>query len=348
MDLRSVSSIAVFIVGYIALYPGLTRLLFTAHAEFFGQVLVDIRKSTFGAVHLLLENQCNLAAYTILVCSVMAPFMKLVILLLSVLTMKIQKGPGRASIAAITLVRRISKWATVDAFTASLFVGFFCDSSLLQVDLHEGYYCFMTYCILSTAGALILERPRQEKEETTDEERAPSLPSRSEGIASPIENSATAKLAGIAGSLVMLAVLTYFARVPMFEVRIQILGIQEELSFADVVWRLWTHNRRISAIVIVLFGGVLPACDLAMGIMEAALRRTASDVSQFLQDFAMLDVLALAVVVVSNAASGVDEALNVKMLPAGSQLCCFAGAWLLYSLTVRTMRSSHTSHVDIE
>jgi len=139
MKTRSAVCLAIFIVAYAALYPGLTRILFSAYAGgFLGFTLVDIKKSTFGTIHMLMKEECYMAAYTILICSVVAPFIKLTVLVISACSLPKYKRPRPAVIAAIPWVRKISKWATVDAFTATLFVGFFCNSETLKVKLHTG------------------------------------------------------------------------------------------------------------------------------------------------------------------------------------------------------------------
>merc|ERR1719428_393417 len=81
MKPRSIVSVLFFSLAYILLIPGLTCILFSAKASFMGMTVVDMEKSTLGAIHLLMEKGRWGAAITILVCSVLAPFLKLAVLL---------------------------------------------------------------------------------------------------------------------------------------------------------------------------------------------------------------------------------------------------------------------------
>jgi len=324
MHLRSAVCVTLFVVAYILLIPGLTCLLFSAKASFMGMTIVDMEKSTFGAIHLLMEKGRYVAALTILICSVIAPFVKLVVLLVCAYHSSGQEAAGPRVSSAIESVRRISKWATVDAFTASIFVGFFCNNPVLQVNLHKGFYCFMGYCIFSVAGALVLEKPEQPLEE----QRRPM----------PIGAAHARKsiLPAIAGSIMLLGFLVALLLLPIFHVECSMLFLKEQLSFIDIVQRLGQHGSLSAALSLAALAALVPAADFVWTTVEATMGRIEHPAGEWLQDFAMFDVFALAVVVVTSAAAGVNDNLHVTMLPGGWLLCFCATAWVVYSLTLRS------------
>jgi uncharacterized paraquat-inducible protein A len=176
MALRTTVCVAVFVIAYILLIPGLTMHLFSAKAVMLGQTVIDLEKSTLGALRMLFEKERYGAAVTILVCSVIAPFAKLAVMVVAAFVQRSYDGKSQYVSPAITAVRRVSKWATVDAFTAASLVALFSNVTMplgsIDVQLHEGFYCFIGYCIFSVAGALLLEKPEQDSDE---EEQVPML-----------------------------------------------------------------------------------------------------------------------------------------------------------------------------
>jgi uncharacterized paraquat-inducible protein A len=325
MNVRSLSCVVLFIIAYILLIPGLTCLLFSAKAEVFGMTVVDMEKSTLGAIHLLYENGRWPAAAIILLCSVFAPFCKLAVLLVCAYLMS-RGNTGPAVCSAITAVRRISKWATVDAFTASILVAFFATSNVLHVELHKGYYFFVGYCIFSTAGALVMERPALE----SDDECQRLLSS----------TGVTQKALGpvAVGTLVLGVLLVVLFRMPLFKVECTLLSLQEQVSFATMVWRLLQYGSRSAVLLCVACVGLIPAADMAWCLAEAT-TGVAHPMSEWLQDFAMLEVFALAILVTQNASYGVNQSLSVELLPGGWFFVASGAAWLLYSIVFRSRTS---------
>lgn len=295
-----------------------------------GQTIVDVEKSTFQAIHLLFDKGRWLAAATILICSVVAPFLKLAVLLVCAYLSWGQETTRPGVDIAISSVRRISKWATVDAFTASVFVAFFCDNAMLNVGLHKGFFCFIGYCIFSVVGALLLEKQNAEDPE--------ELRSLVVGNSSPRRSV----LPAIAGSLVLLVFLLAFALIPVFNVECSLLFLQEHLSFVDIVRRLGGHGSQVAALALVALAALLPAADFVWATLEAT-QSGSRAIGEWLQDFAMLDVFALSLLVVTNAASGVHASLSVTLLPGGWLLCFCALAWSVYSVTLRSQSQRHAT-----
>jgi len=286
-----------------------------------GMTIVDMEKSTLGAIHLLFEKGRWGSAITILICSVIAPFVKLAVLLVCAFCNYRQNAGSRVA-SAITGVRRISKWATVDAFTALIFVSFFCKNPVVQVGLHRGFYCFMGYCIFSVAGALLLEKPGQAA--IADQRRQSTTTSLWPTLASSIL---------FTGSLVTLSLM------PIFHVDMMI--IKEQLTFVDMVQRLSHDGHLLAAFALVMLAAVLPLADLAWASAEATSALTTYPVGEWLQDFAMFDVFALAMLVVTNAAGGVHSGLTVTLLSGGWCLNGCACMWIAYSVILRSRPMAH-------
>lgn len=326
MQLRSFLCVILFVIAYICLIPGLTCLLFSAKAEIFGITMVDLEKSTVGAIRLLFDHGRWPAALTILICSVVAPFLKLAVLLVCVYAMQVRGSSGPVISFAITAVRRISKWATVDAFTALILVAFFTDSSILQVNLHKGFYFFVGYCIFSVAGALVLERPSEENVDEQTRLMASTAP-----LQKPYSRAALALSVMLA--IIILMVLSV---VPLFEVKANMISLNERLNFIMIVQHLLKFGSRFAAFLCVACVGIVPAAHLVWITTEVAGGvRSGHPLGEWLQDFAMLEVFALAIVVTQNASAGVNSDLDVKTLWGGWVVVIWSVVCVLYSCALR-------------
>jgi uncharacterized paraquat-inducible protein A len=221
----------------------------------------------------------------------------------------------------------------VDAFTACILVGFFCNSSMIHVGLYKGFYCFVGYCVLSVAGALLLTRP---DEATADEQDA---------LVSSDSSSPKNALPAIGVSFVLIGILVLASLIPIFHVECPMIGLQEHFSYRKLVDQLGHHGSYVAALLCLVFVAIIPALDLVWSVVEATYGRSKSSVNEWLQDFAMLDVFALASLVATNAASGVHSGLAVGMLPGGWFLITFAGFWLFSSLLLRSRPGGMVSSV---
>lgn len=323
MRLRAVACVTVFVAAYILLVPGLTCLLFSAKAPMFGY---DIQKSTMQALTLLQDKGRYIAATTILVCSVLAPFFKLAVMLICAYFMWNYETPGPSVNSMIAGVRRVSKWATVDAFTASIFVGLFSGmGGLITVSLHNGFFCFMGYCILSVLGALLLEKP--DKEAIAEQQR----------LIVGVNSSKRMLLPCLAG-LIMASGLIAAWKCPLMQMNMGagFLSIKEDVTFTTILERVWTQESRFAAASFVLLALVFPVLDLLWVLVEAFTGKANRSLGEFLQDFAMLDVFALSVLVVANAASGIHDKISITVLPAGWFVVACSAVWLIYSLFMRS------------
>jgi len=194
---------------------------------------------------------------------------------------------------------------------------------MVHVTLHKGFYCFVGYCIFSTAGALLIEKP----EEHSIEERR--------RLFSGIGPTKQTMLSAVGGSIVMLAFLVTLSRVPILNVKCSMLSLNEHLSFAHIIENLGENGYHLAAMVVLMLAFLLPAADFVWAVVEATLGRVEHPLGEWLMDLAMFDVFALAVIITASAADGLSESLNVSILPGGKLFIVFGAAWVLYSLTSR-------------
>lgn len=308
--------VALYTTAYLCLIPGLTSTLFTAKAEMFGFTLLDMEKSTVGTVRLLIDQQMWLPAIIILIFSVLMPFIKLFMVLAYVVML--QRGLRSQAATVEKWLKHISKWATVDAFAAVLVVGCFANQPPLQVQLHTGYYCFLGYCILSVAAALLtrpdlaslaIEEDLAEDEEPYEVEQEPMVSDRSAFV-----------LAFCA--LVVLGVVTCGHGIIQLEIKL--LQLKNDVSIQSLVIQLLSNNSTIAAASIFFLVILCPAADLAASMLALGTPRVNRVLKCWIEEFAMLDVFALALFVVILALKGLNKQLDGQLLPAGRFLLAAA------------------------
>eukprot|EP00747_Dinoflagellata_sp_TGD_P211419 gnl/TRDRNA2_/TRDRNA2_84650_c0_seq1.p1 gnl/TRDRNA2_/TRDRNA2_84650_c0~~gnl/TRDRNA2_/TRDRNA2_84650_c0_seq1.p1 ORF type:complete len:359 (-),score=62.76 gnl/TRDRNA2_/TRDRNA2_84650_c0_seq1:56-1132(-) len=317
-----------FVLAYLLLVPGLFCTLFSAKATFMGITVLDMEKSTFGTIDLLMGKGKWVPALTILFFSVIMPVVKMFVLLAYSYCANLRgEGTGRGnSLAdAVVFVQWVSKWATIDAFAAATIVGFFCTRPLLKVELHDGFFCFLGYCLLSTFGALLLDPTAGPPQETPADDSASTAYRHLHG-------SPARALLYVVGSLCALSVAV---DLPIVQVQARLLFMEDNLSIRALATQLWLYNSRVAAVAVVGLTVALPALEMVIAALGWAGYRSSNPTApRWLRDFAMLDVFALAMVVVSLATSGLHEDLKVRVLPMGRCLVGGCVAWVCFNATM--------------
>jgi len=315
-DQRTVQSmlcIALFVLSYVFLFPGLCMLLFSAKAEidFFGMhiKILDLEKSTLGTVKLLYDSAAYFPMLAILVFSVTMPFVKLFAVLLFV--------AGKASGSILCAVKKVSKWATIDAFAAAALVAFFDSQNHLHVDLHAGFYCFLAYCILSTAASLLLHAPQARLN------RHATFGGGKSTVISFIM------------ILIMLILLHQAATWPILKMQCPKFGMAATSSTWDLVQNLWNGHFTVAAAALAVLTMAVPACDFTAVIGQAVGFHVDAALSQWLEQFAMLDVWALSLVITRLATAGINKDIEMELLPAGWVLSGFSACWVLFNVCGR-------------
>lgn len=326
--------ITLLVAAYALLIPGLIATLFSAKASFFGIVLVDLEKSTIGTIHLLATERKWIPAGIILFFSVLAPFAKLFMILACWIQHQ-QKQPSDSVVkpcthfklaGCIAAVQRVSKWATVDALAAMIVVGFFCGKPLVTVELHSGFYCFLGYCLLSVAAALLIEVP---SDHTGVADDAHSL----------FGHSRPTKQRPLFATFACLVVLVSFALLisaPVLRLDSESFMIHSNLSIKDFIVQLWTYNSWAAALSMAVLVVVFPVVEGLIVTLRASGYQTNLKIMDWLHDFAMLDVFALSMVVVALATSGLNKSLEMTILPKGWALCGLVAIWVSWPLLNRT------------
>jgi len=320
MQLRAIVCIVFFVIAYIALIPGLMSTLFTAKASMFGFTIVDMQKSTIGTIRLLYGEGRYTPAAIIFIFSVIMPFVKLAALIFHCVSTRRGAPPAEQHASLISGLQAISKWATVDIFAAAMLVAFLRTVQIVEVDLHEGFFCFLAYCIFSVAGALLLELPEKVNASTSQAHQM----------------GGRAVLSASAFSTLLLLYFGVLLEWPCLKFTSSALMINKEMSIYAIILQLWTTHSPAAALTISVLVVILPALDLLImcALLLGYLPRS-SIAARWVRDFSMLDVFALSAFVVALATSGFHNAFQMTLLETGKLLCGFAPF-----ITIRTLGDS--------
>ncbi|CAJ1343909.1 unnamed protein product [Effrenium voratum] len=337
MSMRTILCIVTLTAAYTFLVPGIVTKMFSAKAVVGASEILDIEKSTLGLVQMLVEQGQWLPAAIIFTYSVLMPFAKLGVLLLYVRPAW-DGSRFLLSDSAVRVVQRISKWATVDVFTCATICGLFCQPHMyLEIQLLDGFYYFLTYCVLSVTGALLIHLPNKAKEPDSDDE---------------VECSAKAGAASVVAISATLALLF----LPILKVHFATISLDASVSIWTLIWSLFARFPG-AAIVLALLLVAFPVADATLVALEWSRSRGSGASAQppcgfgdgtredsavgkrsCFRDFAMLDVYALSCVVVLTAVTSLHNDLHLHLLPAGWVLCSWAVPWVAYSWTAERPR----------
>eukprot|EP00933_Yihiella_yeosuensis_P012992 TRINITY_DN12256_c0_g3_i1.p1 TRINITY_DN12256_c0_g3~~TRINITY_DN12256_c0_g3_i1.p1 ORF type:complete len:550 (+),score=62.81 TRINITY_DN12256_c0_g3_i1:54-1703(+) len=211
---------ATIVGSYLLLIPGLFCSLFDflVGAELMGMKFIISQvdghpggrsESTVGFIRLLWNSGGLLGALLVSIYAIIVPAVKLGLLVAAEM-MRASEDPAQVKTARkrISAVQLISKWACPDMFAYILLLYLFRDlsarSSVFSApcQLEVGFTCFSIFCVFSTVGALALQSPDTDEEETPPVE--PLL----------VKHMGTKHIAGVVGSmLVAFSVLLYFGMV---------------------------------------------------------------------------------------------------------------------------------------
>ncbi|CAE7300144.1 dnaJ [Symbiodinium natans] len=295
ISMKTLLCLITLTAAYAFLVPGIVTKMFSAKAVVGASVVLDIEKSTLGLILLLHQNGMWLAALIILGYSVLMPFAKLVVLISY--AHPALRISGLASPGAVRAVQKISKWATVDVFTAGTICGLFCQPHLyLEIKLHDGFYYFMGYCVLSVIGALLIDLPA---EHNTGTQELPDVHDDGDSTASARPRSPALP---VAASILAIGTVASMALLPLMKVTFPLIGLDASVSIVMLVASLWDKGFAGAAVCFALVLLLVPVVDVAL--CAAATGRcnpVPAGLRPWFRDFAMLDVYALACVVVLSA-----------------------------------------------
>ncbi|CAE7194171.1 dnaJ, partial [Symbiodinium necroappetens] len=252
ISMKTLLCLIALTAAYAFLIPGIVTKMFSAKAVVGASVVLDVEKSTLGLIVMLFQNGMLLPALIILGYSVLMPFAKLVVFIsYAHPALRIR---GLSSPGAVRAVQKISKWATVDVFTAGTICGLFCQPHLyLEIKLHDGFYYFMSYCVLSVVGALLIPLPADHNAESED-------------VHEDSDSGATAGLCALSLVAGVLAVGTVagLALLPLMKVTFPMIGLDARMSIILLIASLWDHGFVGAAVCFALLLLLVPAVDVAL------------------------------------------------------------------------------------
>lgn len=166
MNKRNIISLVLIIASLICLVPGLTMDILTiqvgATLPLVGEInLYSATRSILGTIQELREQGNNLVGFLILLFSVLVPIFKAVSLLVILLW---KSFPFREKLYSFVAI--ISKWSMADVFVVGVFLSFLATKSNNDINawLHEGFYYFLAYCILSILASQIMDIENKEED----------------------------------------------------------------------------------------------------------------------------------------------------------------------------------------
>ena len=159
MNTRNIIAILLILLSLACLFPGLFYPMLTikvgAELPLIGSLTIhETTQSILNTIKTLHENDNSLVAGLILLFSVIVPIIK-AILLMIVLFFKNNKH--RAAI--YKFVAFIGKWSMADVFVVGVLLAFMATSSEDSIEalLHEGFYYFLAYCIISLIAIQVMD-----------------------------------------------------------------------------------------------------------------------------------------------------------------------------------------------
>lgn len=148
-------AVVLILASFAMLVPGVTRPALTIDASatlpLLGKLnLLHETRSILGTVNNLRESGNNLVAGLIFAFSILVPTVKGLLLLYVV---AFARGPGRMFL--YRTVQVIGKWSMADVFVMGIFLAYLAGNAVngMSAVLHEGFWYFLGYCMLSILSA---------------------------------------------------------------------------------------------------------------------------------------------------------------------------------------------------
>lgn len=164
MSIRNIIALVLTVISFVLLYFGLFEPLLTisigGEFPFVGKVeLMNETRSILKTIEDLYANDNAFVGFLILFFSVMIPVIKGIISLVVL----IRGGKGYMM---YRLVYQIGKWSMADVFVVGVFIAWLATKSekFVNAELHDGFYYFLAYCIVSLIGIQLMkvEAPKKE------------------------------------------------------------------------------------------------------------------------------------------------------------------------------------------
>ena len=164
MSKRNIIALIIIIISLIFLIPGLwlpiLSLEIGADIPLMGRFeLYNETQSILTTIQRLHEDGSTFVAILILLFSVIVPVAKAVVLMIALLAKNL-----RSRAAMHKFVGIIGKWSMADVVVVGVFLSFLATRSneAINATLHEGFYYFLAYCIISIIGIQVLKIEKPE------------------------------------------------------------------------------------------------------------------------------------------------------------------------------------------
>ena len=169
MSIRNIIALILILASLVCLYPGLVKPILSINIgvdlPILGSVsLHDTKQSIMGTIKTLHQNNNSLVAFLILLFSVIVPVIKAIALLLVIFIKKLAYRHQLSSFVAL-----ISKWSMADVFVVGIMLAFLATRSddNIEAQLHEGFYYFLAYCIVSIVASQLVKVKLDERDIST-------------------------------------------------------------------------------------------------------------------------------------------------------------------------------------
>lgn len=154
MQKRNIVALVLTLASLILLYPGLTepilKIAIAAELPILGKTtFYENTQSILQTVKTLYSNNNALVAGLIFLFSVVVPFTKGVIILLTIL---VKDFALKEKLYRFVYI--IGKWSMADVFVVGVFIAFLSTTSnkAIEAELLAGFNYFAAYCLLSLLG----------------------------------------------------------------------------------------------------------------------------------------------------------------------------------------------------
>lgn len=160
MSIRNALALLLTVVSVGLLIPGLLLPMLSISIDVEIPILGGIniyqsKLSVIGTIKNLHNNNNTLVAFLILLFSIIIPIAKSILFVLQITL----KG-SEVKVLLQEILGIIGKWSMADVFIVALFVAHLSTSSenSISTNIHEGFYYFLSYCIVSILGFQLAEK----------------------------------------------------------------------------------------------------------------------------------------------------------------------------------------------
>ncbi|MCB9233048.1 MAG: paraquat-inducible protein A [Bacteroidia bacterium] len=165
LSIRNWISLALTVLSLAFLYPGLTTPVLTLDISldllFTRSTVMHETQSVVSSIESLFENKNGFVAFLILLFSIVVPISKAMLMLCLFLIKALRP---RAEILH-KVVYIIGKWSMADVFVIAILIAFMAirANENVHATLHNGFYYFLSYCLISLAAISVADFKSLEK-----------------------------------------------------------------------------------------------------------------------------------------------------------------------------------------